>query len=341
MVEATLVARDACAWPVLLRLGDARLGVVHYSRPDHGTSEGDLVARVSDDDGVSWSQLGVPAPHLPGGNRAHLAAGLNHEGLCVVLSTGHTLREGAMVGLEPFWCSTLRGVNSRWDVNTRTAVDVPGRICIPHGRVLALTDGRLAATVYRSEGHGNPSRTWMLFSDNNGESWGGAVQIGDGDTNEAVAIDRGAAGLLAVVRTHRDHHLELFRSSSTGRDWIPHGIVTLPMQHPGDLTDLGADRILLTYGIRNRGLMGIGARLSKDGGATWSAPAVIYQFGDAKDCGYPSTVVCRDGSILTACYSDLSPVHTGYHLLTLRWRMEDFFNPQPLGSISDGKPLSV
>jgi hypothetical protein len=341
MVEATLVARDACAWPVLLRLGDGRLGVVHYNQPNHGTAEGDLIARVSDDEGVSWTVRGLPAPHFPGSNRAHLASGVNHDGRWVVLSTGHTLRDGAMVGLEPLWCSTLRGNGAHWDVNTRASALIPGRICIPHGRILALVDGRLAATVYLSEGSGRPSRTWMIFSADKGDSWDDPAQIGDGDTNEAAVIDRGAAGMLAVVRTHRDHHLDLFQSTDTGRTWLPAGAVTLPMQHPGDLTDLGSDRVLLTYGIRNRGLMGIGARLSKDGGTTWGAPAVIYQFGNATDCGYPSTVVCRDGSILTACYSDVSPVFTGYHLLMLRWRIDDFFDPKPLRSISDGKPLAV
>ncbi|MBE2215077.1 MAG: exo-alpha-sialidase [Opitutaceae bacterium] len=341
MVEATLVARDACAWPVLTRLADDRLGIVYHNRPSHGFTEGDLAACVSEDEGAPWSELGLPAPHLPGTSRTHIASGLDHAGRWVVLSTGHTLRDGAMVGIQPVWYSTLRGDNARWQVDTAPRIDVPSSFCIPHGRVLALPDGRLAATVYRSWGQGQPSRTWMLFSTDGGASWGDSSEIGNGDTNEAVVIDRDASGLLAVVRTHRDHHLELFASTDTGRTWMARGPVTLPMQHPGDLTDLGRDRVLLTYGIRNRGLMGLGARLSKDGGATWGAPAVIYQFGEARDCGYPSTMMCRDGALLTASYSDKSSVHDGYHLLTVRWRLEEFFDPKPLGSISDGRPLAV
>lgn len=341
MVEATLVAPDACAWPVLLRLGDDRIGVVHHNRPSHGFEEGDLVARISHDEGRTWKPLGVPAPHLPGCNRVHSAAGLDHAGQWVVLSTGHKLRDGAMAGINELWCSTLRGANTRWHVHTQLSVAVPSGFCIPHGRILALADGRLAATVYRSWGHGQPSRTWVIFSSDKGNSWGDAQEIGAGDGNEAVLLAGPGAQLRAVVRTHRDHHLELYGSVDTGRSWTNHGPLTLPMQHPGDLTDLGENRTLLTYGIRNRGLMGIGARLSKDGGATWGAPAVVYQFGGASDCGYPSSLVCRDGSILTAAYADASTVHRGYHLLTVRWRLEDFFDPKPLRSISDGKPLAV
>ena len=111
------------------------------------------------------------------------------------------------------------------------------------------------------------------------------------------------------------------------------------MQHPGDLMRLDRETVLLTFGIRNRGLMGIGVRLSRDEGITWSPPAVIYQFGEATDCGYPSTAVCADGSLLTAAYSDRSTVHEGYHLLTVRWKLDGFFTSRPLRSISNGRPL--
>ena len=65
----------------------------------------------------------------------------------------------------------------------------------------------------------------------------------------------------------------------------------------------------LTYGIRNRGLMGIGARISLDGGETWRPPWVIRQFGDqATDIGYPSTVALdKKGNLLTAFYTDYEP----------------------------------
>ena len=38
------------------------------------------------------------------------------------------------------------------------------------------------------------------------------------------------------------------------------------MQHPGDLIKIGSKSLLLSYGLRNRGLMGFAARLSLDGG---------------------------------------------------------------------------
>ena len=55
--------------------------------------------------------------------------------------------------------------------------------------------------------------------------------------------------------------------------------------------------------------MGIGARISLDGGETWRPPWVIRQFGDqATDIGYPSTVALdKKGNLLTAFYTDYEP----------------------------------
>jgi hypothetical protein len=205
-----------------------------------------------------------------------------------------------------------------------------------------LDDGRLAAAFYASEGRGRPSHAWLAFSADAGASWRDPAPLGGGDANEVVVLRIHPGRWLAAARTHADHHVALHASADGGRSWSPHGDLTLPMQHPADLADLGAGRLLATYGIRNRGLMGIGARASHDAGLTWGPPAVVFRFADdATDCGYPSTVSCADGSLLTACYTDASPLFSGYHLLALRWRFEECFAPRPLRSISDGAPLEA
>ena len=336
-MHATLLATEACAWPVLTRLAAGTLGIVYFNQPDHGRSEGDLVALVSRDDGASWTPAGTPGPHDPGGNRMHLAAGVDGAGRWLVFSTGMRVAGGQYLGLEPLWLAVCPSPGASWSIDRAPRVALPETPAIPHGRIRRLPDGRLAATFYLSHGRGQPSRAWLALSSDGGGSWRTAGEIGAGDANEVVSLFRGDAPWLAVARTHVDHHLTLHRSVDGGDTWQFHRDLTLPLQHPGDLTDLGDGRLLLTYGLRNRGLMGIGARLSRDGGETWSAPVVLYQFGAATDCGYPSTVQCADATLLTACYSNLSPLHRGYHLLTLRWSPDDFFSPRPLGSVSDGR----
>jgi hypothetical protein len=341
-MNASVVATNACAWPVLLRLRPGCIGVVYFNRPSHGFEEGDLATRISFDEGATWLDGGLAAPHPAGANRMHIASGLDEAGTWVVLSTGFRVEDGRMTSLEPVWCSTSATPEGPWNVCSAVSVEGPRGFSIPHGRIFPTGDGRLAATFYASDGRGRPSHSWVAWSNDGGGIWRNPTDIGAGDSNEVCLLPLHGDRWLAAARTHVDHHVELHESIDAGRSWVRKGLLTLPMQHPADLTDLGDDHVLLTYGIRNRGLMGVGLRLSRDGGATWGAPAVLYQFGaDATDCGYPSTIRTADGGFATACYSDLSPLHRGYHLLLLRWQFSEFFAPKVLRSISDGGPLQA
>jgi hypothetical protein len=119
------------------------------------------------------------------------------------------------------------------------------------------------------------------------------------------------------------------------------------MQHPADLTALSDKCLLLTYGIRNRGLMGIGVRLSIDAGKTWRPPWVIHQFGNnAKDIGYPSTIsLDKKGNLLTAFYTDYEPSlktkPNRYRVLAKMWSLKGWLHPSIVDSISDGKQLKI
>ena len=75
------------------------------------------------------------------------------------------------------------------------------------------------------------------------------------------------------------------------------------MQHPADLIQVGSNCLLMTYGLRNRGLMGLAMRVSLDAGQTWLPPCTIHQFGNkATDVGYPSTVCLDQKGTLETVY---------------------------------------
>jgi hypothetical protein len=57
----------------------------------------------------------------------------------------------------------------------------------------------------------------------------------------------------------------------------------------------------MSYGYRRKPF-GNQARLSKDGGRTWSEPMNISADGIGGDLGYPSTVELDDGTLLTVWY---------------------------------------
>jgi hypothetical protein len=57
----------------------------------------------------------------------------------------------------------------------------------------------------------------------------------------------------------------------------------------------------MSYGYR-RAPFGNQARISGDGGRTWSEPVTISADGASGDLGYPSTVELADGKLLTVWY---------------------------------------
>ena len=70
---------------------------------------------------------------------------------------------------------------------------------------------------------------------------------------------------------------------------------------PSHLLRLNDGRLLMTYGHR-RQPFGNQARMSDDGGRTWSEPMIVSGDGTGGDLGYPSTVQLADGSLLTVWY---------------------------------------
>ena len=60
-------------------------------------------------------------------------------------------------------------------------------------------------------------------------------------------------------------------------------------------------RLCLTYGYRTAPF-GVRARLSGDGGKTWSEEVLLRADGGGRDVGYPRTVQRPDGKIVTLYY---------------------------------------
>ncbi len=231
--------------------------------------------------------------------------------------------------LQGMWFSRSMDEGRTWTINKTPGLPGGQPLMIPYGKIIChREDGKLNAAAYLSEGMGRLSRTWFLQSDDGGDSWSILSQIGNGDTNETALLRLSDGQCLAAARTHVDHHVELYRSDDGGNSWSQSGPLTLPRQHPADLLLLPDGVILLTYGLRNRGLFGIGGRISENQGATWSAPFVMTQFGEGADCGYPSSIHTKDGTLVTAYYSDRIEGYSGYHMGILRWRSEESTRPR-------------
>ena len=343
-LQQRFVAIDnVCAWPNLTLLNDGTLTATIFNQPAHGRVEGDVETWISTDGGVLWERSGVAAIHDPGTNRLNVAAGRAHDGSLVVLSSGSSnLEPRGQTASNVSW-DFLPILVSRSSDRGRTwqrssSVDLPSGAdyLIPFGDIIVGPGKTLAACAYhdgRYRRKGNPSRnrrtptgkakgsSYLLFSKDDGRTWGDAVVIGADDYNETVILRLRPDRWLAAARTIKDAHLELFISEDEGRSWAAAGPLTLPRQHPAHLLRLKDGRIILTYGVRDPGHAAVGMRWSDDEGRTWKPATTLVHLEGSRDHGYPSTVELADGTLVTAYYSNGIPQHRRYHMGVVRWSL--------------------
>ena len=327
-MERYIAIDNVCAWPNLTLMPDNSIVATIFNQPCHGAWEGDVECWVSSDGGYLWQKLGVPAPHEPGTNRMNVAAGLAHDDALIVIASGWSPKapqgeeppDRPREVLVPWVCRSTDGGRSWEHTETVTMLkDEPPMI--PFSDIIRCPDGTLGVPFYSWRDRQKNS-AYVLRSRDDGRTWGEPVLIGADDYNETDLAILDGGRWLAVCRTVRDQHLDLFVSEDGGLTWICKGPLTLPSQHPGHLLQLADGRILMVYGIRNRGLYGVGARLSEDRGQTWGAPRLLVDAEDATDGGYPSSVQLQDGTIVTAYYANQIKVHRRYHMGVLRWHPE-------------------
>lgn len=329
MAERYVAIDNVCAWPNVTTLDDGTLAVAIYNRPVHGRWHGDVEVWGSQD-GRLWGQRGTAAAGEPPGNRMNVAAGKAGDGHLVVIASGWTpvLPPGASQDgfefavrsvLPPRVCRSADGGRT-WERADSVRAPRGDEWFIPFGDVTPGPAG-LAVPFYsaRPATSRAANTAWFFRSSDEGRTWGDASVIAADDYNETDILHLDAGRWLAACRTLGDGHVELFASDDDGRGWERRGPLTLPRQHPPHLTRLADGRILLTFGIRNEGLYGIGARFSHDDGVTWGAPRLLVALDDASDGGYPSSAQLPDGTIATAYYANRVAAHRRYHMGVALW----------------------
>lgn len=331
-MERYVAIDNVCAWPNLTRMPDGSIIATIFNQPTHGGWEGDVECWSSEDAGRTWVLRGVPAPHEPGTNRMNVAAGLARDGSLIVLASGWNRRlpPGTPADFQkaeslPVWICRSGDKGRTWE---RIGLVEPptgkrNQKITPFGDIVHLTDGQLGVCFY-GWSLPNENNGYFYSSPNDGQTWKVQGTIQEGNINETTPVVLADGRLLAAARTLGDQHLELFSSSNQGRIWKNQGPLTLGFQHPGHLLVLKDDRLLLTYGIRNKGLYGVGARLSADQGETWDSPIILVNLEDASDVGYPSSVQAEDGTVVTAYYCSGTPSHQRYHMGVIRWQIDEF-----------------
>ena len=331
---------NKCAWPNLTLMPDGSIVATVFGEPCHLLWEGAAECWRSQDGGRNWSFSSVPVPNEKGTNRGNVAAGLTHGGALVVVCSGRG--NVSPKGVRPSnseasgGCPVLAPIVSRsedggatWAHESQLFVSENSNVK-PYGDIVKLPGSRLAVSCYAATDEyavdESGDSAWVYFSDDDGRTWGDARLIGDG-YNETDLLVLGEGKLLAAGRTNRTAETGIFASSDGGQSWTCRGPVTPSRHMPAHLQQLQDKSILLTYGVRLRGMLGVFASISRDDGITWDDPRVLFNTAayqsdtssKGTDGGYPSSVQLADGTIVTAYYCQHIPTHQRYHMGVVRW----------------------
>jgi hypothetical protein len=111
--------------------------------------------------------------------------------------------------------------------------------------------------------------------------------------------------ILVVTRHHEGARkwLSSYITHDNGRTWthLNDPVESTGEGNPPTLTLMRDGRLCLIYGYRAQPFS-MRAKLSKDGGKTWSDDIVLRDDGITRDIGYPRTVQRPDGKIVTVYY---------------------------------------
>ena len=154
---------------------------------------------------------------------------------------------------------------------------------------------------------------------------------------EPHAIELPDGTLLCHIRVQKSgFYFTTYQTESTdgGRTWSkPRALLGPKGGAPSHLILLDNGLLLATYGYRQPPC-GIRYMVSADLGKTWSTDHVLYEdsgeytvncrtedAGSRKDIGYPATVQCTDGSLITVYYAHPTPNEPSV-IYQQRWTLE-------------------
>lgn len=326
--RVTVVAEDGGYFPVAARLKDGRIAAVVRGGGSHIDVRGRLDITFSSDEGETWT---MPRIVVDGPNDDRNAAfGVAPDGTLVLAyliaygyPPGKTEAELRQMPTQSYlrgsgiYVTRSRDGGATWDPPTMVNI-FKGRYPSPYGKIIALDDGSMLMTLYTQDDFkGVPmprpgplaNYAYAMRSTDNGKTWGDISLMGAG-FDETALLQTRAKDVIALMRSGPGvaegtplQALFMTRSKDRGKTWSAPERITHEMEIPADLLELPDGRIVLAHGERNFP-MGVHAAVSSDGGRTFNLRDKLSLSWSAnnRDTGYPSSILRKDGKIVTLYY---------------------------------------
>jgi hypothetical protein len=331
-LERSLVISGQGYFPVALRLQDGRIAVVLRGGAPHVGIKGRLDMVFSADEGKTWTKpaLVVDSP----ADDRNPAFGQAKDGTLVV-GYWRTANYDDQGRYNPkldrpvnTWVTRSQDGGKTWSESTQIDVSDIGWGS-PYGKIVTLPDGVLLMAVYggpvRAPGEAvaNSDNSYIYRSADRGKTWTRFATAGPKRFNETALVRLDSGRLLAALRSADAGEVWLAESRDDGKTWGEPTRVTPARVHPADLLALPEGRVLLATGYRvgpfgARGVVG-----DADGAFDWERRFVLVDDAVSADCGYPSSVLLRDGRVLTVYYATGSKEHAdwGVHCGAVAYRV--------------------
>jgi hypothetical protein len=316
-LERSLVVSGQGYFPVALRLQDGRIAVVLRGGAGHLGIKGRLDMVFSADEGKTWTKpsLVVDSP----ADDRNPALGQAKDGTLIVgyfrtASYDEKGRYDPKLKKTSTWVTRSQDGGKTWSESTEIDVsDIEWGS--PYGRILTLLDGSMLMPIYggavRKPGEQVPDtdNSYLYRSTDNGKTWQRFATPGPKRFNETALVRLASGKLLAAMRTHDGGEVWLVDGSEDGRTWGEPRKLTPAKVHPADLLLLPDKRVLLVTGYRV-GPFGVRGMVSDAGeGFDWEKRFVLVNDAVSTDCGYPSSILRKDGKVLTVYYATGSKEH--------------------------------
>ena len=330
------------AWPTVTKLGDGRLMAVSSGmRKAHIDIEGKLVGWFSEDEGKTWSEPQVLADTLLDDRDAGVVywnGKIIVSWFCASKVYYINNNAGAYgtwaAGIDDDYDTKYMGGNyiiSEDGGKTWSEIySMPEGMFTPHG-LIVNPEGGLTSVGYlkydkvnKKWGSGIAVRTTTGEMDENGFVWSDAIVIADPatqyswDFQEPYGIYNDDGVLIVLMRADEGlYQCELYPNAPEFTMWRK---IAMVQEAPAHMFRHSSGVLVMTYGYRgiyydngnyggrayapnkNNDVMGIRARVSYNGGMTWSTEYILTTDGEITDLGYSSSVELSDGKILTVYY---------------------------------------